>query len=32
VEEENYEDEEGEVEELKESEHLPNLNLVWDET
>ena len=29
--EENYEDEEGEAEELKESEHPPNLKLVWDE-
>ena len=32
MEEENYEDEEGEAEELKEIEHPPNLNLVWDET
>ena len=32
VEEENYEDEEGEIEELKESNHPPILNLVWDET
>ena len=32
VEEENYEDEEREAEELKESEHPPSLNLVWDET
>jgi hypothetical protein len=32
VEEENYQDEEGEGEELKESEHLPNMNLVWVET
>ena len=31
VEEENYEDEEGESKELKESEHPPNLNLIWDE-
>ena len=30
--EENYEDEEGEAEELNETEHPPNLNLVWDET
>ena len=32
VEEDNYEDEEGEEEELKEGEHPPNLNLIWDET
>ena len=32
VEEENYEDEEGEVEDLKEGEHPSKLNLVWDET
>ena len=32
MEEENYEDEEGEAKELKESEHPPNLNLVLDET
>ena len=32
MEEENYEDEEREAEELKESEHTPNLNLIWDET
>ena len=31
MEEENYEDEEREVEELKESEHPPSLNLDWDE-
>lgn len=31
VEEENYENEELEVEEFKESNHPPNLNLVWDE-
>ena len=32
MEEENYEDEGGEAGELKESEHPPNLNPVWDET
>ena len=32
MEEDNYEDEEGEGEELKESEHPPNLNLIWEET
>ena len=32
VEEENYEDDKREAEELKESEHPPNPNLVWDGT
>ena len=32
VEEENYEDEEREVEELKEAQHPPSLILDWDET
>lgn len=32
MEEENYEDEEGEAKGLKESEHPPNLNLIWEET
>ena len=32
VEEDNDEDEEGEVEEIEEGEHLPNLDLIWDET
>ena len=32
MEEENYEDEEREAEELKESQHPPISNLVWDET
>ena len=31
MEEEIFEDEKGEAEELKESEHPPNLNLIWDE-
>ena len=29
--EDNNDDEKGEVEELKEGEHLPNLNLIWDD-
>ena len=32
VEEDNTEDEKGEAEELKEGEHPPNLNFIWDET
>jgi hypothetical protein len=32
VDEDNNEDEKGEAEELKEGEHPPNLNFVWDDT